>query len=859
MNCWVKAGIKKVKSETCVGAEQCSTHHASRIIRDASRIQGGFKMFFRQTKIIILFLLLFLFPQGAYSQEEESLQEVYGTPPKEIVDIVDAPLTPFVRTSPDGEWMLFIERPPLQRIKVLAQPELRLAGLRFNPENYGQNRDIHYNKMLLKKISDGSEKKITGLPEDLHFLYATWSPDSMHIAFSITREKSIELWVVDRENYQARPMADVKLNEIYDNPFYWVSDSKSIICRTVPAEQGSKPETSSVPTGPVIQETSGKKAPARTYQDLLKNPYDEELFEYYLKSQIIQVNLDGKVNTVGTEGLIKRCKPSPDGKYLLVEIIKRPFSYLVPEYRFPKNIEIWDLKGQIIKKIADLPLAEEIPISSDAVRCGPRGVDWREDVPSTVYWIEAQDGGDPGVKADVRDCIYILDAPFNSNPIPIISLTTRANEIMWCNENLALGWEYWNKTKMVQTWMIQPGTPENKPGKIFSYSKEDRYNNPGKPLLRQTKDGTSVIITNDRENIIYLTGDGGSPEGDRPFLDQFDLSTGKIKRLWQSEAPYYERIVRLLDEKNLILLTSRESQENPPNYFLRDLNKNEIKQITFFPHPTPELSKIQKQLLRYKRNDGVELTATLYLPTGYSLKDGPLPVVMWAYPREFKSADTAGQITISPYRFIRIYPSSPLIWLTQGYAVLDKPTMPIIGEDEEEPNDRYVEQLVASAEAAVEEVVRLGVADRNRIAIGGHSYGAFMVANLLAHTDLFRAGIACSGAYNRTLTPFGFQGEERTFWEAPQVYCEMSPFMHADKINEPILIIHGEADNNPGTYPMQSERFYDALKGLGDTARLVMLPCESHSYQARESVLHVLWEENEWLNKYVKAVKREKK
>jgi len=482
---------------------------------------------------------------------------------------------------------------------------------------------------------------------------------------------------------------------------------------------------------------------------------------------------------------------------------------------------------------------------------GPRSVSWRDDRPATLYWVEAQDEGDPQVKADIRDTVYMLDAPFTGKPVTLISLETRLNDIKWCNDSTAIVWEYWNKTRMINGWLVTPGTPGNKPAKLFTYSKEDKYHDPGKPLLKPTAQGTTIMIS--EGNILYFAGEGASPEGSRPFLDEFNVSTGKTKRLWQSEKPYYEYSVRLLENKRLV--TRRESQEEPPNYFVREVIKNDIKQFTFFPHPMPQFGGVKKQILRYKRNDGVELTATLYLPPGYSPKDGSLPLVMWAYPHEFKSADTAGQITISPYRFIRIYPTSPLVWLTQGYAVLDNPTMPIIGEKDEEPNDKYVEQLVESAKAAVDEVVKLGVADRNRIAVGGHSYGAFMTANLLAHTDLFTAGIACSGAYNRTLTPFGFQGEERTFWEAPNVYSEMSPFNHADKINEPILLVHGEADNNPGTFPIQSERLYDAIKGLGGTARLVLLPCESHSYRARESLLHELWEVNRWLDKYVKSEK----
>jgi dipeptidyl aminopeptidase/acylaminoacyl peptidase len=362
-----------------------------------------------------------------------------------------------------------------------------------------------------------------------------------------------------------------------------------------------------------------------------------------------------------------------------------------------------------------------------------------------------------------------------------------------------------------------------------------------------------VVLTANDGQTIFMQGSGASPEGDRPFLDTYDLTTGETTRLFRSEAPYYENPVELIDVEKRLLLTRRESQTDPPNYYLRNLLEGDMKQITEFPDPAPQLKGISKELITYQRNDGVDLTATLYLPAGYDKdRDGPLPTLLWAYPTEFKSKKDAGQVTDSPYRFTRVFWGSPMLYLTLGYAVLDDPTMPIIGEGEVEPNDTFVEQLVASAQAAVEAVVERGVTDPDRIAVGGHSYGAFMTANLLAHSDLFRLGLPRSGAYNRTLTPFGFQSEERSLWEAPEIYFNMSPFMHADKIDEPILLVHGEADNNSGTFPMQSERMYGALKGHGATARLVMLPHESHGYRARESIMHLLWETSTWLDRYVK-------
>ncbi|MFQ5421974.1 MAG: alpha/beta hydrolase family protein, partial [Anaerolineae bacterium] len=477
---------------------------------------------------------------------------------------------------------------------------------------------------------------------------------------------------------------------------------------------------------------------------------------------------------------------------------------------------------------------------------------WRSDAPATLYWAEAQDGGNPRKKAEIRDHIYTLSAPFSGKPKFLTELGNRYSGIQWGNDKLALVSEWWWPTRKIRTWIIQPDAAKVTKDLLFDYSWQDRYNAPGNPMMKINSYGHSVLLTGNKGRTLYLTGSGASPEGDRPFLDELNLATKKTTRLWRSQAPYYEQPTRLLDVGKMRLLTRRESKKEPPNYFIRDLKKDQISQLTHFPHPTPALADVQKEMIRYERADGVTLTANLYLPPGYKPEDGPLPMFMWAYPREFKSAKAAAQVIGSPHRFVRVSPTSAIVWLAMGYAVLDGPTMPIIGEGDKEPNDTYVEQLVASAKAAVEEVVRRGVAEPGRIAIGGHSYGAFMTANLLAHSDLFSAGVARSGAYNRSLTPFGFQAEERTFWEAPEIYFAMSPFMHANKVNEPILLIHGEADNNSGTFPIQSKRFYAAIKGHGGKARLVMLPHESHGYRARESILHTLWETNRWLEKYVK-------
>lgn len=777
----------------------------------------------------------------------------YRTPPQALVDLVDAPPTPGVTVDSRKEWMLLLEQPNLPPVAELAERELRLGGLRINPRINGPTRTASLTGLELLRISDLSRREITGLPAGARIENPRWSPDGRRIAFTNTVEDGIELWVAEVESGEARRILPGRLNLSARITPRWLLDNRTLVVTLVPDGRGPEPEASTVPTGPVIQENLGRTAPNRTYQDLLKNAHDERLFEHYLTSQVAKVTVDGEITPIGSPALLGRVDPSPDSRYLLVETIHRPFSYLVPAHRFPRKLEIWDLDGRRVRQVADLPLQEEIPISFDSVAAGPRNHAWRDDAPATLTWVEALDGGDARKETKERDRLFLLPAPFTGDPVPLVTLELRLSGILWGDDNLALIYEDWWKTRKTRTWMVKPGAGRNaKPELLFDLSSEDRYGDPGFPETRTNEWNRQVLQTAKGGKTLFMLGQGASPEGDRPFVDALDLTTKKTQRLFRSEAPYYEHPLRVMDAAGRYLLVRRESVEQPPNYFIRDLDKKTLRQITSFPHPTPQLTGLQKELIRYKREDGVDLTATLYLPKGYKPSDGPLPTVLWAYPQEFKSADAAGQVNDSPYRFDRVSWASPILWLMQGYAVLDNPTMPIIGEGEAEPNDTYVDQLVASAKAAVDELVRRGVADRNRIAIGGHSYGAFMTANLLAHSDLFAAGIARSGAYNRTLTPFGFQAEERDLWNAPETYIRMSPFMYANKINEPILLIHGQADNNSGTDPIQSDRFYHALKGNGATARLVFLPLESHGYRSRESILHMLWESNEWLEKYVK-------
>jgi dipeptidyl aminopeptidase/acylaminoacyl peptidase len=750
---------------------------------------------------------------------------------------------------------MIIERPGLQPIKEVSQPELKLAGFRLNPGTNGPSRTYHFNKIKFKDLKTMKEVPITGLPEDPQISNMNWSPDGQKMAFTLTRSGGIELWLAYVKDGRAVKLTKPVLNGVmYGRPYMWLSDGKHILFKSVLKDRGNPPTKDPVPKGPIVQGNEGKvkKAPVRTYQDLLKDKHDEDLFTFYGTAQLMVTDLAGKAKTIGKPGIIQSFSPSPEGNYILVQMIKPPFSYLVPYYRFPQAVEIWDNEGNLVKKIADIPLSENIPKGFNATRKGPRSFTWRGDAAAVLYWTEAQDEGDPAKEAETRDKLYFLEAPFTGKPKEGPSLKYRFGGIRWGTGNIAMINQYWWKTRKERTVLFQPDFPD-KPGiLIFDRSFEDKYTDPGSFVLTPNRFGKYVLLTDKKERYLYLRGAGASPEGDRPFIDRFDLRTKKSFRLWRSQAPYYESVISVIDIDKHKVLTSREGKKIQPNYYIRNLKSGKLKQVTHFPHPFPQLKDVEKQFLKYKRADGIELTGDLYLPPGYKKADGLLPVLMWAYPQEYKSKDAAGQVTDSPYRFFRLYYGSPILWITQGYAVFDDIKMPVVGEGDVEPNDTYVEQLVANAEAAIDKLEEMGIGDRKRVAIGGHSYGAFMTANLLAHSRLFAAGIARSGAYNRSLTPFGFQAEERTLWEATDTYIKMSPFMHAHKVKDPLLLIHGEMDNNSGTFPIQSKRFYHALKGHGATARLVMLPFESHGYRARESIMHMLWETYNWLEKYVK-------
>jgi dipeptidyl aminopeptidase/acylaminoacyl peptidase len=773
-------------------------------------------------------------------------QQGYRKPPKEVLDILNAPVTPGVSVSPTRDNMLLstaLRYPPLAD---LAQPMLRLAGRRINPASNSPHRFQYSVGLTLKRIADGSEVQVQ-VPPGAKISGVEWSDDGKHFAFLNTTPNRVELWVGDAATGKIHNVKGVQINSVLGSPVTWMPDSRTLLVQLVSPSRGAAPAKPPVPPEPNTQESSGRPGPVRTFEDLLKSPYDENLFEYYATSQLALVDpASGKTTPFGQAAIVQSVDPAPDGRHLLVTRAHRPFSYLFPDFAFPKELEVWDTKGKLVYKLASLPLADQVPI--DGVITGPRTPRWRPNEPATLIWVKALDGGDPKKKVAHRDSVLMLKAPFTGQPAEIFRTEHRFSGGFFTEKGLAFIFDYERDKRWVRTFMIDPDKPDTPARLVWSRSQQDRYNDPG-ALVTRTFGGQRAVMQNgDR---IYLIGTGASPEGDRPFLDRFNLQTLKAERIFRSDADRYETIAALLSDDASRFITRRESSTEAPNYFIRSTADLALAQpLTKFPDPMPQLRGIKKQLVTYKRADGVQCSFTLYLPPDY--KEGTrLPTVVWAYPLEFTDASTAGQITGSTQRATTITGPSHLFFLLAGYAILDNATMPVVGTPET-VNNTYVEQIVMSAKAAIDKAVELGVTDPDRVGVGGHSYGAFMTANLLAHSDLFRAGIARSGAYNRTLTPFGFQSERRTIWEAPDLYLKVSPFMFAQKVNEPMLMIHGEADDNTGTFPIQSERMYQALKGHGATVRLVMLPHEAHGYAGRESIEHVLHEMISWFDKHVK-------
>lgn len=793
-------------------------------------------------------------------------QQKYEKPPQDILDVLNAPLPPTPFLSPTRDTVALAQLMIYPSISDLAEPMLRLAGVRINPRTNAERSYIYYwTAITLKRIADGAEFPVA-LPAGVRRIGPLeWNATGTMFAFTNEAADGVELWVVEAATQKVRQIPGLHVNPVLGSEVQWMPDQKTLLVKTIPADRGAPPAPPLVPPGPKIQESLGVTAAISTYEarDLLKSPYDADLFDYYTSSQLALVDAaSGETTRIGQPAVFGQVSAAPGGKYLLVERIHRPYSYLVAFYRFPKEVEVWTTTGEAAETLASLPLAEQVPING--VPTGPREHAWRPTEPATVLWAEALDGGNPKTKVPNRDRVMIK--PVGGTAAEFCKTVERLSDLAWVEKGgLAFLSDYDPDRHWTRTFVINADDRTAAPRLLWDMSVDDRYKNPGYPVYRVQPSGAYAVL--EQNGWIYLRGNGSSPEGDRPFLDRLNLRTLKTERLFRSDRESYEYFVAWLDPAAGSFMTRRESPTDPPNFFARRLAKKQLKEaatgepiwtstsrpITKFPNPTPQLSGITKRLVTYTRADGIPLSFMLYLPPGY--KEGTrLPTVLWAYPLDYAEKGVAGQIEGSSKLFTTIRGDSELFFLLEGYAVLDDAAMPVVGPPET-AYDTFPEQIVANAKAAIDKAVELGVTDPDRVGVGGHSHGALMTANLLIYSDLFRAGIARSGAYNHTMRPFGFQNERRTYWQARDTYVKLSPVLQADKLNEPLLLIHGELDQNPGTVPLQSEKLYEAVRGVGGTVRLVMLPYESHGYSAKESIEHVLYEMLSWFDKYVKNAK----
>ena len=796
-------------------------------------------------------LLLFL-NMGFFAFAQENL--TYQKPSKSILDLADYQRAPTVSMDTKKETMLLMYRNTYKTLDDLNQEELRLGGLRINPVTNISSTVTYTTNLKLRKISSKNETQVAGLPENAKISNISWSPNDKKILFSHTTNSGVELWVVDVATAKAAKLTDATVNANLGNPFSWFLDNETILVKMLPKNR--KPLLDSkkdLPTGPIISSTSGAKSQNRTYPDMLKNQNDEINFENIITSELYKVSLNGTATLFKEAAMYAGERISPDGNYIMLTTIQKPFSYVVPLYRFPSKTVVYDARGKEIKTVNEVPLNEIIPKGFMAVRKGKREMAWRNDKPATLSYVVALDEGDPANKVDFRDEVFLWNAPFANNATTLAKVPQRYNDIVWGNDNIAFLTDEWYDTRNTKTYLINPSNPSQQPKVITDRNQQDVYSDPG---VFETKKNeyNKYVLAIEKENA-YRIGEGYTKEGQFPFIDEFNLKTLQSKRLYTSTyKDKKEDLLGIEDFKTGKVLVQIQSKSDYPNYYFRNIKKqNSLTPITSFQNPFESIKNVSKEVIKYKRKDGVELSGTLYLPAGYDkVKKEKLPLLIWAYPAEYKDKNSAGQSTQNSNEFTFPYYGSFVYWVTKGYVVLDDAAFPIIGEGTTEPNDNFIPQLVANAEAAIDAVDALGYINRKKVAVGGHSYGAFMTANLLTHSNLFACGIARSGAYNRTLTPFGFQSEQRNYWETPEVYTAMSPFMNADKMKTPLLLVHGEADNNPGTFTLQTERYYQALKGLGATTRMVILPKEAHSYVAKENILHLLWEQDQFLEKYLK-------
>ncbi len=770
----------------------------------------------------------------------------YKVPDERLKDVYEVTKPPYIIFKPFSTYGFEITYKPQITLNELVEEDLELAGKKFLPRLTAGRKFYQTNRFSITDFDKLSKQEIDiSKYESIRTVFYSWDYSKAIMTYEV--EDGVSFIYVDFSSKKITEYPEIRLNGAMGEPHVqWLANQKDVLIQMIPQDRPTEVKYNKIPQSPLIEETSGKMSQMRTYTKLLKSPNDEILFDYYFTSQIAIVNLKTKkIKEVGKPGIYRSVEISPNNKLLLVTKINKPYSYTVPYYYFPQTTSIWNLKGKEVKHIMDRPLQDEIPIGG--TYSGERYHHWLPIADQTLVWYQAQDGGDPKVKTDLRDIIYKSDYPFKDRQV-FFQTEHRASGYQCLSDNKSIIYGDYDRDRLwSRQWILD--LEDNTSKLITDQSVNDKYADRGSLFTVWNKNKEKLVQRNG-DLIYYINNQGASPEGNRPFLASFNIKTLEFTKLFEANPAKYEQISTFADEDFSSIIIGSQDIEQPRNYQLVDLATNKRQTLTKNRNPYPEYANLKKELVNYKRNDGIDLSGILYLPHDYDGQE-KLPLIIHAYPREYASAETAGQVSGSDKTFTWYYGDDIRYLAMNGYAVLYNASIPIVGNPEL-VNDTFLEQLLDGVSSAINYLDERQIINPDKVGIIGHSYGAFMVANVLANSDLCQVGVAKSGAYNRTLTPFGFQKERRTFWQAKDFYLEVSPFATADQINEPILLIHGEKDPNSGTYPMQTKRLYQAIKGNGGTARMVILPFEEHSYRARESELHVLSEINEWFDRYLK-------
>ena len=685
--------------------------------------------------------------------------------PEDVVTLLSADPLPEQIVDPTGRYALLVHKHRLLSERALAEPTVEVAGVRINPRTNARHAAIPYFGLTLVELWTGRSQRLE-LPPSLAIGFPQWAPDGSRFAFTVTVDRGVELWTGSPEPpFPLRRVLGPVLNGAQGSPCSFMPDGESLLCQLV-ARKHEPPKAPSAALR-LLTQTVATTPPGQS---------DDVAAEYFLRGQVALVDASGaaRPRMIGGPAVLDSVDPSPSGEYLLVKRRVPPYSGPSALDTGGRTLEVWDTEGRLMHSLGPDNAA------------GPRALHWQPSAPATLVWVERRGS---------IDRLVTQAAPFRIAPQTLFDSERQFSGLKWLQDSeLALFDEYDAEERFTRVWLLDASRFPRPPQLVGSRGgREGPLPGFGRPSLTTDRTGKQVVRFHGGD--IYVVGRRADPAGSRAYLDRIRLDSLTAEQLWQSEAAGREEILDVFTADASAVLTQIEDVTEPPNYVVRNLRAGTTRAITDHRHPVPAMTEVARIPLRYRRRDGVEMSSLLYLPKR-AAGEPPLPMVVWAYPREYRE----GSVPTPAHNrhFADVDRALQLYLLLRGYAVLDDVSMPIIGNGNN-ANDTFVPQVIANAEAAIEAAAATGAVDPARVAVAGHSYGAFMVANLLAHTQLFRAGVGLSGAYNRTLTPFGFQTERRTLWEAPDAYLAMSPILYTHRIAAPMLLVHGLLDDNAGT------------------------------------------------------------